>query len=120
VRSQRGFLRLTPIAKSAISGMSSVAKISYPIASPARGRDSLNMKPIISIPGKTRISRRTPLRVVSRVLAFAFLLGCSISGTLAQKMPESAQGPSVSAKFVEGSPADYAGGERCRSCHKPE
>jgi hypothetical protein len=43
-----------------------------------------------------------------------------ISVTSAQKMPESAQGPSVSSKFLEGNPADYAGTQRCRSCHKPE
>ncbi len=39
---------------------------------------------------------------------------------LAQKMPEAAQGTSVSAKFLEGKPTDYAGMNECRSCHKPE
>jgi predicted CXXCH cytochrome family protein len=35
-------------------------------------------------------------------------------------MPESAQGPSVAAKFVLGNENEYAGIDRCRSCHKPE
>lgn len=39
---------------------------------------------------------------------------------LGQKMPEATQGPSVAASFTVGKPEDYAGMDRCRSCHKPE
>src|SRR5579864_2749129 len=46
-----------------------------------------------------------------------FLLCCYAAG---QKMPESSQGPSVAPTFILGNPADYAGIDRCRSCHKPE
>src|ERR1017187_4815791 len=46
------------------------------------------------------------------------LLFCGLA--LGQKMPESTQGPSVAASVVLGSPEDYAGIDRCRSCHKPE
>ncbi|HEY6764024.1 MAG TPA: hypothetical protein VI386_04580 [Candidatus Sulfotelmatobacter sp.] len=35
-------------------------------------------------------------------------------------MPESAQGASVSATFLQASPGDYAGPNQCRTCHKPE
>jgi hypothetical protein len=42
-------------------------------------------------------------------MMFAFWFSSMISVTSAQKMPESAQGPSVSSKFLEGNPADYAG-----------
>src|ERR1700693_4720685 len=38
----------------------------------------------------------------------------------AQKNTEAPQGPSVSAQFIVGNAADYAGIDRCRSCHKPE
>jgi len=40
--------------------------------------------------------------------------------TFGQKLPESGQGPSVAPTFLLGSPDDYAGIDRCRSCHKPE
>jgi len=46
-----------------------------------------------------------------------FLLCCYAAG---QKMPESSQGPSVAPTFILGNAADYAGIDRCRSCHKPE
>jgi predicted CXXCH cytochrome family protein len=48
-----------------------------------------------------------------------FVMGLSVSA-LAQKIPESPKGTSVAAKFLEGSPSDYAGINECRSCHKPE
>jgi hypothetical protein len=38
----------------------------------------------------------------------------------AQKLPEASQGPSVAPTFILGNAADYAGIDRCRSCHKPE
>src|SRR5271169_3428205 len=38
----------------------------------------------------------------------------------AQKNTEAPSGPSVSAQFITGNPADYTGIDRCRSCHKPE
>lgn len=39
---------------------------------------------------------------------------------VAQKMPASNAGPSVAPAPVIGNPAEYAGIDRCRSCHKPE
>lgn len=49
------------------------------------------------------------------------LIGFAFSGSAyAQKVPESNQGPSVAASFIVGNPNDYAGIDRCRSCHKPE
>jgi hypothetical protein len=82
--------------------------------------DSLNLRLIMAIPDWTRTSRRTRLRLLFHGLTLAFWFCFLVNVTLAQKMPESVQGPSVSSKFLEGSPADYAGTERCRSCHKPE
>lgn len=63
------------------------------------------------------VEPRHPHRMLLLTVAFCFSV---LGGANAQKMPESAQGTSVSAKFLEGSPADYAGINECRSCHKPE
>src|SRR5947209_3102189 len=49
-----------------------------------------------------------------------FLLFLLCGFAFAQKMPESGQGPSVAPTFILGNPSDYAGIDRCRSCHKPE
>jgi predicted CXXCH cytochrome family protein len=40
--------------------------------------------------------------------------------TFGQKMPEPREGSSVAPTFILGNPSDYAGIDRCRSCHKPE
>jgi predicted CXXCH cytochrome family protein len=49
------------------------------------------------------------------------LFGFALLGSAhAQKVPESNQGPSVAPSFIVGNPNDYAGIDRCRSCHKPE
>jgi predicted CXXCH cytochrome family protein len=66
---------------------------------------------------KPHATRFVPLFRGLRLVFWFSLLG---GWALAQKLPESAQGTSVSAKFLQGSPADYAGPDRCRSCHKPE
>jgi predicted CXXCH cytochrome family protein len=52
------------------------------------------------------------------ILAVSFILSAGLAS--GQKMPESTQGPSIAASFVLGNPEDYAGIDRCRSCHKPE
>jgi predicted CXXCH cytochrome family protein len=57
--------------------------------------------------------------ILSGLILTAFLI-LSPGPASAQKLPESAQGPSVAASLVVGDPADYAGMDRCRSCHKPE
>ena len=49
------------------------------------------------------------------------LIGFAFYGSAdAQKLPEANQGPSVAPSFIVGNPKDYAGIDRCRSCHKPE
>lgn len=49
------------------------------------------------------------------------LIGCAFYVSAhAQKLPEANQGPSVAPSFIVGNPNDYAGIDRCRSCHKPE
>jgi predicted CXXCH cytochrome family protein len=60
------------------------------------------------------------LRPRNLVITLALCSGLLGSRAKAQKLPESAQGASVSAKFVEGSATDYAGINECKSCHKPE
>ncbi len=67
-----------------------------------------------------RIFLRRKSRSAFHPLTLAFFIAWLGTSALAQKMPESAQGTSVSATFLEGNPSDYAGAERCRSCHKPE
>ncbi len=52
------------------------------------------------------------------ILAISFVL--ATSPALGQKMPEATKGPSVAPSFILGNPEDYAGIDRCRSCHKPE
>lgn len=49
------------------------------------------------------------------LIGFAFYVSAD-----AQKLPEANQGPSVAPSFIVGNPNDYAGIDRCRSCHKPE
>ena len=58
--------------------------------------------------------------ILAALMAAAFLISLSTGPASAQKMPESTQGPSVAASVVLGNPEDYAGIDRCRSCHKPE
>lgn len=58
-------------------------------------------------------------KILSIVLiAVLVLFLCSYG--LAQKLPEASQGPSVAPTFILGNPENYAGIDRCRSCHKPE
>jgi predicted CXXCH cytochrome family protein len=52
--------------------------------------------------------------------AIILIFGLPWGNAIAQKVPESFQGPSVAATYFEGKPQEYAGTERCRSCHKPE
>src|SRR5690349_15718871 len=73
------------------------------------------------IESRSRVRGR--LRLLFEGLKYALCISFLVSAcgvSLAQKMPESTQGTSVSATFLEGDPADYTGTERCRSCHKPE
>jgi predicted CXXCH cytochrome family protein len=58
------------------------------------------------------------LRYFHLLAAAALFMHAGIA--LGQKMPESTKGPSVAPTVVLGNPSDYAGIERCRSCHKPE
>jgi predicted CXXCH cytochrome family protein len=62
--------------------------------------------------------RRCWVRVALLVFAFLYAVG----GILAQKRPESTQGPSVASRPPEfDAPAgDFAGSETCQSCHKEE
>lgn len=59
--------------------------------------------------------RFTPI-LVAVVSGFLFAPRC----VFAQKMPGATQGPSVAPTVVLGKADEYAGAERCRSCHKPE
>src|SRR5260370_8042484 len=58
--------------------------------------------------------------------AWVVLLACFIAWparvSLAQKKPEAAKGPSVASLLPSdaGQPVDYAGVEKCQSCHKAE
>ena len=56
--------------------------------------------------------------MLAALILTTFLLTTGVA--LGQKMPEASQGPSVAASFIRGNPEDYAGIDRCRSCHKPE
>ena len=57
-----------------------------------------------------------------RMALFAFALACGTLGSLAQKRPEAAQGPSVASRPPDfDAPAnEFAGPEQCQSCHKEE
>jgi hypothetical protein len=57
-----------------------------------------------------------------RVAYLASTLAFAITGSLAQKRPESTQGPSVASRTPEfDAPAsEFAGPEQCRACHKDE
>jgi hypothetical protein len=55
----------------------------------------------MAIPDWMGTGRRARLRLLFQGLTLAFWFSFLISVTLAQKMPESAQGSSVSAKFLE-------------------
>src|SRR5215831_1513101 len=59
-------------------------------------------------------------RLTFLLTTLTLLLGIPNGPAFAQKVPEASQGPSVAATFIEGRPEDYAGIDRCRSCHKPE
>lgn len=59
-------------------------------------------------------------RGILPALGMAALLLAPAALGFGQKVPESLQGPSVSPTFILGNPQDYAGIDRCRSCHKPE
>lgn len=67
-----------------------------------------------------RLQTRLTHRDVLAASILAALLFLSATSALGQKMPEAAQGPSVTPSFIETNPNDYAGIDRCRSCHKPE
>ena len=58
-------------------------------------------------------------RVGLSLSLLTFFLLCG-EFALSQKLPESTQGPSVAPTFILGNEKDYAGIDRCRSCHKPE
>src|SRR6476661_3290244 len=75
-------------------------------ASARRGADRMTAQP-----GRV-------LRYFHLLAAAALFMHAGIA--LGQKMPESTKGPSVAPTVVLGNPSDYAGIERCRSCHKPE
>lgn len=53
-------------------------------------------------------------------LVLAMFLFLSAGLALAQKAPESTEGPSVAPSFIVGNPQDYAGIDRCKSCHRAE
>ena len=63
-------------------------------------------------------SKLQPLLII---LGLLFAYGAAMGRTFAQRMPESAGGPSVSSHspFV-GKPGDYAGWETCAGCHRAE
>lgn len=67
-----------------------------------------------------RTRRKTQLGPLVQALTLAFCFTLWGGRALAQRLPESTQGPSVAATFLVGSPDQYAGIEECRSCHKPE
>ena len=53
--------------------------------------------------------------------AMTFALGAHTGQSFAQRMPESAHGPSVGAQApLVGKPGDYAGWETCAGCHRAE
>jgi hypothetical protein len=58
------------------------------------------------------------MRYFYLIAAAALFMHAGIA--LGQKMPESTKGPSVAPTAIVGNPNDYAGKERCRSCHKPK
>jgi len=58
-------------------------------------------------------------RIVFKLIPGSLLL-LLCGYAFAQKLPESGQGPSVAPSFILGNADDYAGIDRCRSCHKPE
>jgi predicted CXXCH cytochrome family protein len=58
-----------------------------------------------------------------RVLLVTFaLVACMATGSLAQKRPESVQGPSVASRVpgFDAPATEFAGPEACRECHKNE
>jgi predicted CXXCH cytochrome family protein len=65
-------------------------------------------------------ARSRPGRCWSGVVYLALAFVCAASGSFAQKRPEATQGPSVTSRAPEfGAPAsEFAGPERCVSCHK--
>src|SRR5579859_227029 len=70
--------------------------------------------------GDMRAQTNLRFRAVFAALILATVIVLCACPVLGQKMPESAQGPSVAPSFILGNPGDYAGIDRCRSCHKPE
>jgi len=68
----------------------------------------------MSVLGYSRWWRQAPL--------VAGLVALAATVSLAQKMPDAAQGPSVASRLPEfnAPAAEFAGTERCRSCHKSE
>jgi predicted CXXCH cytochrome family protein len=61
----------------------------------------------------------TSREILAALIPAAFLI-LSAGLAVGQKMPESSQGTSVAPSFILGNPEEYAGIDRCRSCHKPE
>lgn len=66
-----------------------------------------------------RVTTKGSIRLLVVTFSFSYFL-LATQRTFGQKLPESGQGPSVAPTFLLGSPDDYAGIDRCRSCHKPE
>jgi predicted CXXCH cytochrome family protein len=55
------------------------------------------------------------------IFAGLSLVACLVAlQASAQRVPGSNRGPSVAPSFIVGNEQDYAGLDRCRSCHKPE
>src|SRR5215469_1630845 len=59
-------------------------------------------------------------RAVPSFLVLAVFLWIPVDRALGQKVPGATQGPSVAPSFIIANQNDYAGIDRCRSCHKPE
>jgi predicted CXXCH cytochrome family protein len=64
--------------------------------------------------------RTSPSLTFQAVLPALILILLPVRSLWAQKLPQASQGPSVAPTFVLGNESDYAGIDRCRSCHKPE
>ena len=57
---------------------------------------------------------------VPNFLLLAIFLPIHTDRAFGQKVPGATRGPSVTPSFIIGNENDYAGIDRCRSCHKPE
>jgi predicted CXXCH cytochrome family protein len=61
-------------------------------------------------------------RACARWALAAFWIVLAASASLAQKLPEASQGPSVASRTPDFSaaPSEFTGADRCKSCHKSE